>query len=108
MALPPGFEVARLFFISRPGFLLHRGIDRGAQGGWVQRGGRNRLIVNEDGRSIPNSEGLASFSILLYLSFYLFAAHVFLKAFEVQADHSSVGVKLGLNIAVLGPHCLFL
>src|SRR5205823_7691138 len=88
-----GFEVTRLFFISRLWFLLYRSIDRGAQGGWIQRGGRNRLVINEDGRSVSDSEGFAPFSIRLNLSFYLFAANVFLKTFEIQADHSSVGVK---------------
>src|SRR5207247_10950027 len=102
MALLPGFEVARLFFISRLWFLLYRSIDRSAQCGWIQQGWRNRLIVNEDGRSIPNSKGLASSSIRLNLSFYLFSANVFLKAFEVQADHSSVGLNSGLTIAALG------
>src|SRR6266566_4255682 len=106
MTSRPGPEGARLFFISRLWFLLYRGIDRSAQGGWIQQGGRDRLIVDEDGRRILNSEGLASFSIRLNLSFYLLAANVFFESLEVQADHPGVGVKQRLNIAVLGPHCL--
>src|SRR5438045_4998279 len=108
MTLPPGFEVARLFFISRAVvFLLYRGIDRGAQGDWIQRGGRDRLVIDEDRRSIPNSELFASFSVGLNFGFYLLAACVLFEALEVQADHPGVGIKQRLHILGFGPDRLF-
>src|SRR5437868_2004467 len=107
MALPPSFEVARLFFISRAlGFLLYRGIDRSAQGGWIQRSGRDGLVIDEDCRSIPNSERLASFSVGLNFGFDLLAADVFFESLQVQANQPGVGVKQRLDILGFGPDCL--
>src|SRR6267378_6379974 len=98
------FEVARLFFISRAvAFLLYRGIDRSAQGDWVQGGGRDRLVIDEDRRSIPNSELFASFSVGLNFGFHLLAVRVLFEALEVQADHPGVGIKQRLDIPGFGP-----
>src|SRR5436190_19012516 len=104
MVSAAGFEVARLFFISRAVvFLLYRGIDRGAQGDWIQGGGRERLVIDEDRRSIPNSELLASFSVGLNFGFHLFAPRVLFEALEIQADHPGVGIKQRLDILGFGP-----
>src|SRR5437660_5294268 len=98
------FEVARLFFISRAVvFVFYRGIDRSAQGDWIQGGGRERLVIDEDRRSIPNSELLASFSIGLNFGFDLLAADVFFESLEVQANQPGVGVKQRLGILGFGP-----
>src|SRR5882762_685750 len=98
------FEVARLFFISRAVvFVFYRGIDRSAQGDWIQGGGRDRLVIDEDCRSILNSELLASFPVGLNFGFHLFAPRVLFEALEVQSDHPGVGIKQRLDILDFGP-----
>src|SRR5207237_5272130 len=104
MVSAAGFEVARLFFISRAVvFLLYRGIDRSAQGSWIQGGGRDLLVIDEDCRSILNSQCLASLLVGLNFGFHLLAANVLFEALQVQSDHPGVGIKQQLDILGFGP-----
>src|SRR6478752_9715368 len=63
----------------------------------------NRLVINENCRSIPNPELLASFSVGLNFGCHLFVANILFESLEVQADHPGVGIKQRLDILGFGP-----
>jgi len=97
------FEVAGLFFISRAVVLSFTAASIAARKEVGFSEAEGPTGIDEDRRSIFNSEFLASFPVGLNFGFHLLAAGVLFEPLQVQANRPGVGIKQRLDILGFGP-----